>query len=733
MERPPEMSESHRLATPAIKRGHSVGTKLVFVTCLSLALISAVIYLVLTHREKANLLNAKQMAGEMVVELFTESVCAALVFDDQTGVSDTLRFLGKNQDVAYAAVWKRDAHDPTKLGVRVAELRREADLADYPLPGTHDGQRVELGANALTISALVKDPTGGSVGQALVVFSLAREQRLFAELSQQILFAASASAALIALLLVGFTRSLVVRRLARLATAAQHLERGEAASIDRGADDEVGFLAHALSRMALAIADREARIQSQNREMRLVLDNVAQAFITVGIDGVMTSEHSAIVERWFGEPKAGKTLTSYLEPHAASYAECFAAGLEQLRDDVLPAELVLDQIPKRFVAAGRIFDVNYTAISQDEKIERVLVIISDITAQVANEHMERDQRELIALFERITVDRSGVEEFLTEAAQLVGALRAEPDPKVQRRLVHTLKGNCAVYGLETYAELAHRIESELVDSQAGLSDEQRNLLVSTWKQVIGRVSRLLGAARPDTVEIERVELEALIEHVEAGAPSATLTHTLIDWGREPIQRRLDRLGRQAAGTAHRLGKPEPRIAIEGHGIRLDPAGWGPFWGAMVHVTRNAVDHGIEDAATRLQLGKPEAGTLILSADRDEGRLIIGVGDDGKGIDWAKVKAKAARAGFVCETREDLVEALFADGVSTRDEVSETSGRGIGLAALREVIAGLGGHIDVHSTSGRGTSFEITFDECSVAIATGNAPKPAPNSLMPRFA
>jgi two-component system chemotaxis sensor kinase CheA len=725
------MSEAH--AIPAIRRGHSVGTKLVFVTCLSLALIFTVIYLVLTHREKANLLHAKQMAGEMVVELFTESICAALVFDDQAGVSDALRFLGKNQDVSYAAVWKQDTNDPTKLGARVAELRREADGTDYPLADARGDQRVDLGANALTISAVVKDPTGGWAGQALVVFSLAREQKLFAELSQQILFAASATAALIALLLGGFTRSLVVRRLARLANAAQHLERGEAASIARGADDEVGLLAHALSRMALAIADREARIQTQNREMRLVLDNVAQAFITVGIDGVMTSEHSAIVDRWFGEPKVGETLTAYLEPHAASYAQSFAMGLEQLRDDMLPAGLALDQIPRRFVAAGRIFDVTYTTISKDEKIERVLVIMSDVTAQVANEHMERDQRELVALFERITVDRSGVEEFLSEAAGLVGAMRAEPDPNVQRRLMHTLKGNCAIYGLETYAELVHRIESELVDSQTGLSDEQRNLLVNAWKKVIARVSKLLPAARPDTIEIERAELETLIERVQAGAPSTTLIQALIAWGREPIQRRLDRLGRHAIGTAHRLGKPEPHVAIDGHGIRLDPQGWAPFWGAMVHVTRNAVDHGIEDAETRLQVGKPEAGTLILSADRDEGRLIIRVGDDGKGIDWAQVKTKAAHAGLLCETREDLVEALFADGISTRHEVSETSGRGIGLAALRGVVTSLGGHIDIQSTSGQGTSFEIAFDECDVALATESAPKAPPNSLLPRFA
>jgi two-component system chemotaxis sensor kinase CheA len=718
----------------ALRRGHSVGTKLVFATCLSLAVIFAGIYWALTQREKVNLLNAKQMAGEMVVDLFTESVCAALVFDDQTGVSDALRFLGKNPDVAYAAVWKRDAHKPTHLGERVAELRRAADRTDYPVQGGPESRRVDIGGNTLTISAPVKDPTGAWAGQALVVFSLDREQRLFAELSRQILIAASVTATLIAIMLVGFTRVLVVRRLARLAAAAQHLERGEAASIDRGADDEVGCLAHAISEMAQAVAEREARIQTQNKEMRLVLDNVAQGFITVGIDGAMSSERSAIVDRWFGAPQPGVPFSAYLEPHVeGEYGWHFEMALEQLREDVLPVELILDQTPRRLVGSGRIFDLAYSAIAKDDKIERLLVVISDVTTEVAHEQMERDQRELIALFERISVDRSGVEEFLTEVAGLLGALRAKPDPKKQRQLLHTLKGNCATYGLETYAGLAHRIESELVASEAGLTDQQCGLLVSGWKEVIARVNKLLGGRHNDIVEIERAELEMLIERAKMDAPSATLSRTLIDWGREPIQRRLDRLGRQAVGTARRLGKPAPRIEIDGHGIRLDPAGWASFWSAMVHVVRNAVDHGIEDAATRLELGKPEAGTVILTADRDQGRLIISVGDDGKGVDWAKVKAKAASAGLPCETRQDLVEALFADGVSTREEVSETSGRGIGLAALRQVIANLGGHIDVQSTWGRGTRFEITFDESNLPTAAESTAGARHNSLMPHLA
>ncbi|MEO8180292.1 MAG: ATP-binding protein [Deltaproteobacteria bacterium] len=728
-----ESSGSAQSVAPVLGRGYSVGTKLAFLTCASLALLFALVYLVLTQRDKANLLNAKQMAAEMVVDLFTDSVCAALVFDDQRGISETLQFLGKNQEVAYAAVWKPNALEPTQLGERVAELRRAADLAEYPILGGPETRSVVFAANTLTISAPVKDPTGARAGRALVVFSLAREQRLFAELSQQVLIAASAVAALIAIMLMAFTRVLVVRRLARLAAAAQLLERGEVASIDRGADDEVGCLAHALSQMALAIAEREARIQTQNQELHLVLDNVAQGLITVRMDGAMSSERSATVDRWFGAPQAGVSFSAYLDPQPqGEYRVQFEMAFEQLRADVLPQDLALDQVPKRLVRSGRIFDLAYTAIARNETIERVLVVISDVTAQVEHQLLERSQRELVGLFERILVDRSGVEEFLSEAAGLVAALRVEPDLLVQRRLLHTLKGNCAIYGLESYAELAHRIESELVTCPTGLADQQRNVLVSGWKEAIRRVGKLLGGTHPDRIEIERIELELLIERAQTDVP-ATLVRTLMDWGREPVQRRFERLGRQALGTARRLGKPAPQLAIDGHGIRLDPVSLASFWSALVHVVQNAVDHGIEDAASRVALGKPEAATIVLTAERDQGRLIISVGDDGKGIDWPRVKAKAASLRLPCETRQDLIDALFADGVSTREVVSETSGRGVGLAALRQVVVSLGGSIEVQSSWGRGTRFQIAFDESSLPIAVGRRPSARRDSLMPQLA
>jgi two-component system chemotaxis sensor kinase CheA len=133
-----------------------------------------------------------------------------------------------------------------------------------------------------------------------------------------------------------------------------------------------------------------------------------------------------------------------------------------------------------------------------------------------------------------------------------------------------------------------------------------------------------------------------------------------------------------------------------------------FWSALVHAVNNAVDHGIEDPETRKARGKPEAGNLWMLACREGTDLVISLRDDGKGIDWKRLAEKGAERGLPNSTKAELIDVMCADGVSTRDNVTGTSGRGVGLAALREAVISLGGQLDVESEQGKGTTFLFRF-------------------------
>ena len=478
-------------------------------------------------------------------------------------------------------------------------------------------------------------------------------------------------------------------------------------------------------KLARVFATHQALIASKNRDMRLVLDHAIQGFLTIDLDGVMANERSAAADRWFGAPAPGTTLCTHLGDECAVFCQMLALGLDELRAASLPLELVLEQLPRRFVRTGSTYDVTYTPVATSDQTDRLLVMITDVTERLARERAEAEQREMLYIFQQISVDRAGVEEFLLEAGTLVTELRTQQDPVVQKRLVHTLKGNCAVYGLTSYVALAQDIESELAGSEAGLTPAQRMTLVELWRETMKRVAELLGGARRGTVEIDVRDIA--MARLSASPELATM---LDSWSREPVARRFERLAIQVKATAQRVGKPAPRIDIRGSGIRLDADGWTSFWAAMVHVVRNSIDHGIESEEERVLAGKSPMGNLTMEAGREQGQFMIKIRDDGRGIDWERVRERARRLGLPCDTRRELADALFHDGVSTRDQVSELSGRGVGLSALADVVAELGGRIAVDSEPSRGTTMTFWFPEA--VIAHTRERQRARSSLIPQF-
>jgi chemotaxis protein histidine kinase CheA len=128
---------------------------------------------------------------------------------------------------------------------------------------------------------------------------------------------------------------------------------------------------------------------------------------------------------------------------------------------------------------------------------------------------------------------------------------------------------------------------------------------------------------------------------------------------------------------------------------------------MVHVVRNAVDHGIENPDERAS-AKKSTPHVSLRAKRIGNELVFEVSDDGRGIDWDTLTKRGAERGLPITTRDERIALLFADGVTSRDSITELSGRGVGMAAVLGECVKLGGSIDVHSERGAGTCFKFKF-------------------------
>jgi two-component system chemotaxis sensor kinase CheA len=466
------------------------------------------------------------------------------------------------------------------------------------------------------------------------------------------------------------------------------------------------FLLTAVFYFALSSRRAEASLDGRNRAMRLVLDHVEQGLVTVEADGRLLPERSAAADRWLGVPAPGESLVELTRAHDPGYADWLALGLATLAEDALPVEVVLDQLPARLAAGGRVLEPSYKPI--DGSNGRLLVMFTDVTARLERERAEEQQAEVVALVTRALADRGVVRACLAEARELIdrlvsGASAAAGADAVARDL-HTLKGNAALFGLGSVARLCHGVEDACAETRAPPDDAALGAVAARFAEVTAPVLPLLGeGGGPEVSHDDVVRLRAL---VSAGADAREVLAEISAWSYERADRRLALLAEQARGLAARLGRDELSAEVAARGVRVDPARWAPLWSALAHVVRNAVDHGIESPDERLAAGKSASGSLTLEARAERDDVVLEVRDDGRGVDWGRVAARARAHGLPHETHAELVDALFCDGLSTRDAVTETSGRGVGLAALRSTCDAIGARVDVQGGPGRGTTFVL---------------------------
>jgi two-component system chemotaxis sensor kinase CheA len=507
----------------------------------------------------------------------------------------------------------------------------------------------------------------------------------------------------------------------------QMIDRLEVARAEKAAATD--SLAALNRELELRVEQRTTELRARTADMRLVLDNVNEGFFTIDRSGAISPEHSSTLTGWFGSPEPGEAFHQYLGRQAQQFGLDTQLAWDQVIDGLLPLELALEQMPRRLVCGDRQYDACYQAIGE---AERFLVVVSDRTADIEYQKAQRERRETLALFEHMLADRSGFVGFMHEAAELMRQILSpgECDLDETQRAIHTLKGNALLFGVESVSELCHEIESLMAQERPEPDAQLLARLSQRWSRLQAEVDGLLGE-RQNILEVSP-EQHAEVEHAARhGAPRDTLVSLLVALRLEPVERRLNHFAEQARQLAQRLDK-QIHVEILHDGLRVDPVHWAKFWAALVHAVRNAVDHGIEAPSVRQELGKPKVGRLQLRAQRDPMQLVFEVEDDGQGVLWEAVRERCLSRGLPAATREDLVSALFASGLSTARQATAVSGRGIGMGALLAAVEELEGKLEVLSETQRGTRLRMLFP---IAMAAPETPRRAlqPPALLPSSA
>lgn len=465
---------------------------------------------------------------------------------------------------------------------------------------------------------------------------------------------------------------------------------------------------------AVSNARAERALDVRNRGLRLLLDSTDQGFLRLDAEGRVRPERSAAVDALLGPVSPGTSFADALGGEVGAQFEC---GWAQVGAGILPLDVALDQLPTRVSRPGCELAIAYKPIARSGGHEDVLVVVTDITAEVERARAQAEREELAALLLHVSRDRAGTSEFIEETSAVIEALsgNAPMDRARQLRSIHTLKGNFALFDLTSLSGACHALETAMKEECRGPSPSEVALLRGHWRAFAGEVAPLLEHGR-DAVVVSKQELHAALSDAHEGFDGRVRAR-LQTWALQPLGPRLQRIGRQARELAGRLGKPGLLFTVEDNGVRVAAHEYAAFWSAFTHVVRNAVDHGIESPEERRAAQKPPAGRVRLTTVLEDGQLLVELQDDGRGIDWGAVEAIASDRGLPCSTREDLERALMSDALSTRAEVTATSGRGVGLAAVRDACYAYGqaGTIEVESAPGRGTTFRFRLPSARLCL------------------
>jgi HAMP domain-containing protein/HPt (histidine-containing phosphotransfer) domain-containing protein len=550
-------------------------------------------------------------------------------------------------------------------------------------------------------------------------------------------FALAALSLVIAVLLSLALASNIVRRVRRISAMTDAFAKGDMqARVGHAGADELGELARAFDSMTdrigglaaevrqrsdellringnleAIVQERTRQLQSRNDAFRLILDNAHDGMITVDTSGVVSTERSATMDRWFGAPEPGSTLVAYIAANDPTLAAELELGLAEVWAEFLPIELTLDQLPRQMVVDDTHLRLNYRPILEDGKLSRLLVILEDVTSEIMGRRAAVGQEEMLRIFQAYRRDRAGCLDFFIDARELVRRICSSEERSVAEvaRLVHTLKGNCALFGVLSVSGLCHTVEHNLEQTGGVMSADDTDRFRHAWDTLSAGMGQMMGEPASGKLEVGDEEYASIVQSITNGVPRPEILEAIAKWKLEPTERQLGRFAERAQLVARGLGK-EIEITTESNNMRLCADTWPPIWSVLSHIIRNAVDHGIESPDERVQNGKAPSGCLRLATRIWESRISIEVSDDGRGIVWDSVALKAKAKNLPFATANDLVEALFAEGLSTKEIVTNVSGRGVGMSAVRQTCRDLGGDVDIVSEPGKGTTVRCSFPE-----------------------
>jgi len=488
----------------------------------------------------------------------------------------------------------------------------------------------------------------------------------------------------------------------------------------------------------IRISDKQQEeLNDKGQKVRALLDNADQGFLSFGSDYIIDDEYSQECVKLLGDGLSGKNIADILFPDDADKNIFFRDTLESVRNEEneMIKGVMLSLLPQELLLNRRAIKIDYKFLTD----QSFMLVLTNITKERILERKVEQEQEILKMIVAIVRDPNQFydlkDDFLTYADKKLSFINKNLTFSTNLsgiyRDIHTFKGSFAQLRMQGSVKKLHLLETTL--SKLKSSEEHHNTELSqileqsdfhAWiEKDLDIIKTILGGDFFDKQHKVIVDdtfmfnIEEKITHLlhSDNKHVTTYKNILSEISKAKgvtINKVLSSYPKLCLDIADSLGKNIYEFKVSGGAEILMPLHFKPFFKSLIHLFRNAIDHGIEDIDTRLAAGKNEHGLISCHVEDHSEYIKINIADDGMGIDIETLKQKALTANIISQnklsrlTRQEVQGLIFHEGLSTNDVVDELSGRGIGMSAVKEEIEKLSGSIEVESHTGKGTTVSL---------------------------
>ncbi|MGE4133593.1 MAG: ATP-binding protein [Bdellovibrionales bacterium] len=480
---------------------------------------------------------------------------------------------------------------------------------------------------------------------------------------------------------------------------------------------------------------RTAELQRVNATLNAILNSLGQGFFTFKVDGECGQVYTRACEEVLEGIPAGQSVARVLGIPNPEH-EQFRKWTESVFKEYLPFDELKPLGPEVYPHSGgkHIVLEYYPIRSEDNSIAEVVVVATDKTAERKAQIELEQERQYASMIIKYMKNKDQFHQFLHSVKRscydlLDLAKSAMEKEAIERsfRILHTLEGEAGTFSILTLRDQSRICQHILEPFRAGgkvvLTEHLKyKASLDELKSVLERflkdnqnIIRLPMQEDVRTLEVNQEEMEGFLDGLARSPQTASFAESGRElFLKEPIENRIRYYEGLVENVAERLGKKVKPLVIEGGDIRIFPDRYKPIFSSLVHAFRNAVDHGLEEPVEREFAGKDPAGLIRVLLKRVDGKILMTVQDDGRGIDPVSLRERLGQKfpgeDFSALSDDEVLQQVFRPGFSSRDEVGEFSGRGVGLDALRDELVRAGGSIKIESKMGEGTTLKIEIPE-----------------------